>query len=29
VLTTDSLAVTYNLIMSLSDFEDAGYTLLH
>jgi hypothetical protein len=28
VLTGDSLAVTYNIIMSLSDFEDASYTLV-
>ena len=29
VLTGDSLAVTYNLIMAMSDFEDARYTLIH
>ena len=29
VLTRDSLAVTYNLIMMMSDFEDASYTLIH
>ena len=28
VLTSDSLDVTYNIIMSLSDFEDASYTLV-
>ena len=29
VLTRDSLAVTYNLIMMMSDFEDATYTVIH
>jgi hypothetical protein len=29
VLTRDSLAVTYNFIMIMSDFEDATYTLIH